>query len=38
MQVGNLANDGVKLATDSKKCSATPDDGLEREASGGTIR
>lgn len=37
-QVGNLANDGIKLATGSGKCSAEPEDGLEEEAKGGTLR
>lgn len=37
-QVGNLANDGIKLATGTGKCSAEPDDGLEEEAPGGTLR
>lgn len=37
-QVGNLANDGVKLATGRGKCSAEPSDGLEKEATGGTLR
>lgn len=38
LQVGNLANDGVKLATGTRKCSAEPQDGLEAEANGGTLR
>lgn len=37
-QVGNLANDGIKLASGSRKCSAEPQDGLEAEAKGGTLR
>lgn len=38
-QVGNLANDGFKLASGgSGKCSAEPEDGLEAEAKGGTLR
>lgn len=37
-QVGNLANDGIKLATGSGKCSIEPEDGLEAEAKGGTLR
>lgn len=37
-QVGNLANDGVKLASGNRKCSAEPQDGLEVEAKGGTLR
>lgn len=39
MKVGNLANDGIKLASSSHgRCSAEPDDGLEHEAKGGTMR
>ncbi|XP_055378155.1 protein tincar isoform X2 [Condylostylus longicornis] len=38
-KVGNLANDGIKLATiPNRKCSMTPHDGLEEESSGGTLR
>lgn len=38
-QVGNLANDGIKLASlKAGNCSAEPDDGLEHEANGGTLR
>lgn len=37
-KVGNLANDGVKLAATPGKCTAEPDDGLEQEAKGGTLR
>lgn len=37
-KVGNLANDGIKLATAPGKCTAEPDDGLEQEAKGGTLR
>ncbi|XP_037944889.1 protein tincar [Teleopsis dalmanni] len=39
-KVGNLANDGVKLATGSKgrRCSMATHDGLEEEPNGGTIR
>jgi hypothetical protein len=37
-QVGNFANDGVKLATGSGRCSAEPADGLEVEAKGGTLK
>ncbi|XP_053969445.1 protein tincar [Anastrepha ludens] len=39
-KVGNLANDGIKLATGSKerRCSMSPHDGLEEEARGGTLR
>lgn len=38
-KVGNLANDGIKLASSSTgKCSAEPEHGLEHEAKGGTIR
>lgn len=40
-QVGNLANDGVKLGTSShtgRRCSADPHDGLEEESKGGTVR
>lgn len=36
--MGNLANDGVKLAAGNGKCSAEPQDGLEVEAKGGTLR
>lgn len=40
LQVGNLANDGIKLATGIKerRCSMSPDDGLEEESRGGTLR
>lgn len=41
LQVGNLANDGVKLGTSShtvRRCSADPHDGLEEESKGGTVR
>lgn len=40
LQVGNLANDGIKLATGAKerRCSMIPHDGLEEEARGGTLR
>lgn len=39
IQVGNLANDGVKLASSANgKCSSQPEDGLEQEAKGGTLR
>lgn len=39
LKVGNLANDGIKLASSSNgKCSAEPEDGLEYEAKGGTLR
>lgn len=37
-KVGNLANDGMKLATTRGKCTAEPEDGLEQEAKGGTLR
>ncbi|KAI9576059.1 hypothetical protein GQX74_014542 [Glossina fuscipes] len=39
-KVGNLANDGIKLATGAKerRCSMIPHDGLEEEARGGTLR
>ncbi|XP_067614575.1 protein tincar [Eurosta solidaginis] len=39
-KVGNLANDGIKLATGAKerRCSMLPHDGLEEEARGGTLR
>lgn len=38
-QIGNLANDGVKLATKTpSRCSADPHDGLEEESKGGTVR
>ena len=35
-----MANDGIKLATSSKerRCSMSPADGLEEEASGGTLK
>ncbi|KAM8705938.1 hypothetical protein ACLKA7_010264 [Drosophila subpalustris] len=38
--VGNLANDGIKLATGAKerRCTLAPHDGLEEEARGGTLR
>ncbi|XP_070063789.1 protein tincar isoform X2 [Drosophila virilis] len=40
LQVGNLANDGIKLATGAKerRCTLAPHDGLEEEARGGTLR
>lgn len=37
-KVGNLANDGIKLAATRGKCTAEPEDGLEQEAKGGTLR
>ncbi|XP_063704575.1 protein tincar [Culicoides brevitarsis] len=37
-KVGNFANDGFKLGNSEKSCSAQPDDGLEEEATGGTLR
>ncbi|XP_055853102.1 protein tincar [Episyrphus balteatus] len=38
-KVGNLANDGVKLAgLTEKRCSLSPHDGLVEEARGGTLR
>ncbi|XP_013099153.2 protein tincar [Stomoxys calcitrans] len=39
-KVGNMANDGVKLATSIKeqRCSMSPHDGLEEESRGGTLR
>ncbi|XP_043863601.1 protein tincar isoform X3 [Drosophila mojavensis] len=39
-KVGNLANDGIKLATSAKerRCTLAPHDGLEEEARGGTLR
>lgn len=40
LQVGNMANDGIKLATSIKeqRCSMAPHDGLEEESRGGTLR
>lgn len=38
LQVGNFANDGFKLGNSEKSCTAQPDDGLEEEATGGTLR
>lgn len=41
LQIGNLANDGVKLTTSSSRgsrCSADAHDGLEEETKGGTLR
>uniref|UniRef100_A0A336LJ13 CSON011319 protein n=1 Tax=Culicoides sonorensis TaxID=179676 RepID=A0A336LJ13_CULSO len=38
-KVGNFANDGFKLGNGGGKyCTAMPDDGLEEEATGGTLR
>ncbi|EDV91265.1 GH14990 [Drosophila grimshawi] len=39
-KVGNLANDGIKLATGARerRCTLAPHDGLEEEARGGTLR
>lgn len=39
-QVGNLANDGIKLATGARerRCTLSPHDGLEEESRGGTLR
>lgn len=40
-QIGNLANDGIKLGTSAstvRRCSADPHDGLEEESKGGTVR
>ncbi|XP_073816865.1 transmembrane protein tincar [Musca autumnalis] len=39
-KVGNMANDGIKLATSIKehRCSMAPHDGLEEESRGGTLR
>ncbi|XP_068152497.1 protein tincar isoform X1 [Drosophila tropicalis] len=39
-KVGNLANDGIKLATGAKerRCTLAPHDGLEEESHGGTLR
>ncbi|XP_075144961.1 transmembrane protein tincar [Haematobia irritans] len=39
-KVGNMANDGVKLATSfrEQRCSMSPHDGLEEESRGGTLR
>lgn len=38
LQVGNFANDGFKLGNSEKSCTAQPEDGLEEEATGGTLR
>ncbi|KAH8295420.1 hypothetical protein KR018_010976 [Drosophila ironensis] len=39
-KVGNLANDGIKLATGARerRCTLSPQDGLEEESRGGTLR
>ncbi|XP_065077585.1 protein tincar [Ochlerotatus camptorhynchus] len=37
-RVGNLANDGIKLASGTRLCSSAPTDGLEEEAFEGTLR
>ncbi|ALC46505.1 tinc [Drosophila busckii] len=39
-KVGNLANDGIKLATGARerRCTLAPQDGLEEESRGGTLR
>ncbi|XP_017039987.1 protein tincar isoform X2 [Drosophila ficusphila] len=39
-KVGNLANDGIKLATGARerRCTLSPHDGLEEESRGGTLR
>ncbi|EDW95834.2 uncharacterized protein Dyak_GE25500, partial [Drosophila yakuba] len=39
-KVGNLANDGMKLATGARerRCTLSPHDGLEEESRGGTLR
>ncbi|XP_055640852.1 protein tincar [Toxorhynchites rutilus septentrionalis] len=37
-RVGNLANDGIKLASGTRLCSSTSTDGLEEEAFEGTLR
>ncbi|XP_017139920.1 protein tincar isoform X2 [Drosophila miranda] len=39
-KVGNLANDGIKLATGARerRCTLAPHDGLEEESRGGTLR
>ncbi|SPP83424.1 protein tincar isoform X1 [Drosophila guanche] len=39
-KVGNLANDGIKLATGARerRCTLAPHDGLEEETRGGTLR